>query len=269
MSNVITLITDFGTADGYVGTMHGVILKICPEAHIVDISHEIAPQDLRQAAYVLYTAYPYFPDGTVHVVVVDPGVGSQRRAIALRPERAVFVAPDNGVLSYVAAREDVLEIVDVTNPRYWLGEISATFHGRDIFSPVGAHLACGVPLSSVGRPLSEIITFDLMKPGTGADGVIRGHVLHVDHFGNIITDIREEMLEGMCDARVEIAGRSIEASIEGISTTYAVADVGDLVALIGSEGHLEIAVRDGNAGAMLGAVAGDEVVVRPPFGKVS
>jgi len=259
MSKVITLMTDFGTADGYVGTMHGVILKICPEAHIVDISHEIAPQDLCQAAYVLYTAYPYFPDGTVHIVVVDPGVGSERRAIALRTERAVFVAPDNGVLSYVAAREDVLEIVDLTNPRYWLGEISATFHGRDIFSPVGAHLACGVPLSSVGRTLSEIITFDLMEPCTEADGAIRGHVLHVDHFGNIITDIREEILEGMYNARVEIAGHSIE----GISTTYAVADVGDLVALIGSEGHLEIAVRDGNAGAALGAVAGDEVVVRP------
>jgi len=259
MSNVITLMTDFGTADGYVGTMHGVILKICPEAHIVDVSHEIAPQDLRQAAYVLYTAYPYFPDGTVHVIVVDPGVGSERRAIALRTERAAFVAPDNGVLSYVAAREDVLEIVGLTNPRYWLSEVSMTFHGRDIFSPVGAHLACGVPLSNVGSPLSEIITFDLMKPGTEADGAIHGHVLHVDHFGNIITDIRAETLEGMYDARVEIAGRSIN----GISATYAVADVGDLVALIGSEGHLEIAVRDGNAGAALGAVAGDEVVLRP------
>lgn len=259
MGNVITLMTDFGTADGYVGTMQGVILKIHPEARIVDISHEIAPQNVRQAAYVLHTSYPYFPDGTVHVVVVDPGVGSERRAVALRTERAFFVAPDNGVLSYVAANKSVLEIVELTDPRYWLPEVSMTFHGRDIFSPVGAHLARGVPLSSLGQPLSEIITFDLPEPGIEADGSIRGHVLHVDHFGNIGTDILEEILGAQEKAEVRIAGRSIR----GIRPTFAAADVGELVALIGSDGYLEIAVRNGNAGAALGVAVGDEVVVRP------
>ena len=258
MGNVITLTTDFGTADGYVGTMHGAILGINPEARIVDISHGIAPQDVHQAAYVLYTAYPYFPDGTVHVVVVDPGVGTERRAIALRAGRAFFVAPDNGVLSYIAASESVREIVELTNPRYWLPEVSATFHGRDVFSPVGAHLTRGVPLLNMGRRLSEIITFPLPGPSLKADGSIQGRVLHVDRFGNIITDIRTEILAGMENAQVEIAG----CSIRGISVSYAAADVGELVALIGSEGHLEVAIREGNAGAALGVVAGDEVVVR-------
>ncbi len=259
MRNVITLTTDFGTADGYVGAMHGAILGINPEARIVDISHGIAPQDVHQAAYVLYTAYPYFPDGTVHVVVVDPGVGTERRAIGLRAGRAFFVAPDNGVLSFIAASESVREIVELTNPLYWLPKVSATFHGRDVFSPVGAHLTRGVPLLNMGRRLSEIITFPLPGPSLKADGSIQGQVLHVDRFGNIITDIRTEILGGMENAQVEIAGYSIR----GISVTYAAADVGELVALIGSEGHLEVAIREGNAGAALGTVAGDEVVVRP------
>ena len=250
---------DFGTSDGYVGAMHGVVLGINAGARIVDITHDIARQNLREAAFVLYTVYPHFPDGTIHVVVVDPGVGSERRAIALRTEKAQFVAPDNGVLSYVVAKEQSLEMVELSNPDYWLPQVSATFHGRDVFSPVAAHLSLGVPLSDLGPSISGIATFPLPEPSVQPDGIVRGHVLHVDRFGNLITDIRPEVLANTECAQVEIGSHLIK----GIDRTYAVAAPGALVALIGSAGHLEIAVREGDAAALLGVAVGAEVVVTP------
>jgi len=259
MSALITLTTDFGLEDGYVGTMKGVILGINPQAVIVDLSHEIAPQDVREAAYVLYTAYRYFPPRTVHLVVVDPGVGSERRAIALRTRQAVFVAPDNGVLSYVVAQEEILGIVHLTNPRYWLAEVSTTFHGRDIFAPVAGHLSRGVPFSELGQPIHDIVTFPPSQPEARPDGTLVGHILHVDRFGNCITDVRAERLPAEGPLTVEVAGRRIA----GLSPTYAAGEEGALMALIGSVGHLEIAVRGGSAAQTLGAKAGDEVIVRP------
>lgn len=259
MSKVISLLTDFGLADGYVGIMHGIILSICPDAQIVDISHGIAAQDVRHAAYVLYISYPYFPKDTVHVVVVDPGVGSERRAIAIRTPVGHFVAPDNGVLSYVLAHEQVLEAVELTNSRYWLPRVSATFHGRDIFSPVGAHLLRGVPVSELGRPVSDLVTFPLPAAERRSDGRLIGHVLHIDRFGNIITDIRQDELP--LDGGVEVRIR--DCHIRGVRMTYATVPEGERVALISSDGLLEIAVRNGNAARELDVQAGEEVIVIP------
>jgi S-adenosylmethionine hydrolase len=259
--SIITLTTDFGLADGYVGTMKGVILDIAPTATIVDISHEITPQDVRGAAYVLYAATPYFPQGTIHVVVVDPGVGSERRAIALRTPQATFVAPDNGVLSYVVAGERVEEIAHLTNPRYHLSPVSRTFHGRDIFAPAAAHLARGVRLAELGEPLREIITFPLPRPQVRPDGAIVGQVIHVDRFGNLITSIMSKDLADHSPLRksvVKIRGQSIR----GIVNTYAEVTAGKLLALIGSEGYLEISVSGGSASQTLEAKAGDEVLLR-------
>ncbi len=259
--SIITLTTDFGLADGYVGTMKGVILDIDPAATIVDISHEIAPQDVREAAYTLYAAYPYFPQGTIHVAVVDPGVGSERQAIALRTPQATFVAPDNGVLSYVVASERVEEIVHLTNPVYHLSPVSCTFHGRDIFAPAAAHLARDIPLAKLGQPLTEIVNFPLPRPQVRPDGIIAGQVIHVDRFGNLITSIMSRDLVDhplLRDYLIEVRGQTIR----GIASNYAARVPGKLLVLIGSSDHLEIAVSGGSASQTLEAKAGDEVLLK-------
>jgi len=275
---LITLTTDFGTADGYVGTMKGVILGIAPDARLVDVSHEIAPQDVRQVAYVLYTAYPFFPPHTVHLVVVDPGVGSARRPVALRTSAGIFVGPDNGVFSYVMARERVEAVVELADPRYRLPRISHTFHGRDIFAPAAAHLAAGVPIEALGPPVRDPVTFPPPRLEIAGDSVT-GEVLHADHFGNVITSIglmawsRDELLldpafrptgdKGSLrfkanEATVVVAGQEIA----GVDRTYAEVEPGALLALVGSEGHLEIAVREGNAARRLGLRPGDAVTLK-------
>lgn len=261
--SLITLTTDFGLADSYVGVMKGVILSIDPTATIVDISHEIAPHDVREAAYVIYTAYPYFPPDTVHVVVVDPGVGSQRRAIALRAARACFVAPDNGVLSYVLAREELGQAVSLTNPRYHRPAVSHTFHGRDIFAPVAAHLARGVPLAELGEPLTEIVTFPFSQPQVLPDGKVIAHVLHIDRFGNLILDVREGDESLSREIFLEVAGHRLW----GLRHTFADVPVGELVAYIGSSGHLEIALREGNAAQRLNMEIGDEILLHRNIGE--
>ncbi len=259
--SIITLTTDFGLADGYVGTMKGVILGIAPTATIVDISHGIPPQDVREAAYTLYAAYPYFPQGAIHVVVVDPGVGSERRGIALRTPQATFVAPDNGVLSYVVAGERVEQIVHLTNPGYHLSPVSRTFHGRDIFAPAAAHLARGIPLTELGQPLTEIVAFPLPQPQVRPDGAIVGQIIHVDRFGNLITsitatDLADYSLLGA--SVIEIKGQTIR----DIASNYAEVATGKLLALVGSSDHLEIAVSGGSASQTLEAKGGDEVLLR-------
>lgn len=275
---LVALLTDFGTADGYVGTMKGVVLGIVPDARLVDISHEIAPQDVRQAAYVLYTAYCFFPPHTVHLIVVDPGVGSTRRPIAVRTSVGSFVAPDNGVLSYVMAREDVEAVVELADPRYRLPEVSHTFHGRDIFSPAAGHVAAGVPIEALGPPVPDPVTFPAPRLEISVQGVA-GEVLHVDHFGNVITSVgllswteSELTLEpafgdvgGGERVRFQAAGAVVVVAgheIAGVHRTYAEVAPGETLALVGSEGHLEIAVREGNAARKLGLRAGDPVVLR-------
>jgi hypothetical protein len=275
--DVITLTTDFGLADGYVGTMKGVMLGIASEAQMVDISHHISPQGVREAAYVLYTAYSFFPSWAVHLVVVDPGVGSARRAIAAQSSHGVFVGPDNGVFSYVMAEEEVEAVVELANPRYHLSAVSRTFHGRDIFAPAAAHLAAGVPIDDLGPQVVDPVLLPLPKLEIG-ERTAAGVVLHTDHFGNAITSIgrllwrgdtlslipafrresREHARFPAGEASVTVAGRQLH----GLHGTYADVPRGDLLALVGSEGHLEIAVREGSGADRLALKPGDPVELR-------
>ena len=274
---IITLTTDFGVADGYVGTMKGVMLSIAPQAQLVDITHQIAPQNLRQTAYVLYTAYRFFSSHAVHLVVVDPGVGSPRHPIALDSSHGTFVGPDNGVFSYILAEESVNRVVQLTNPHYRLPAVSRTFHGRDIFAPGAAHLAAGVPLSELGPAVAEPVALPLPRLDVSSH-CVSGEVLHTDHFGNTITSIgrlvwrgdelsltpafrqqdREEALFMAGSASVTVAGHEIS----GVRHTYADVERDEVVALVGSEGHLEIAIRQGNAAQTLGLQPGDRVELR-------
>ncbi len=253
--SIITLTTDFGAEDAYVGTMKGVILSLNPGATIVDICHNIEPQNILQGAFVLDTAYPYFPPGTIHVVVVDPGVGTERRAIILKALGAFFVAPDNGVLSYVLRKAREFEVVSLTNPHFWLNPVSSTFHGRDIFAPVAAHLSLGVPLHEFGEPLSSPVTLPLPEPQLEADGSLIGHIIHIDRFGNLITDIKETDLprDGLL---IEASGYSIK----GLSRSYA--EGNEILALVGSSGNLEIAAKNGKAAEILKLRIGDQIKIK-------
>jgi hypothetical protein len=254
---VITLTTDFGQMDGYVGAMKGVILGICPQAEMVDISHKIHPQAVQQAAYVLSTAAVYFPPGTVHLVVVDPGVGSERRPIAVEAKRATYVGPDNGVFGLAFAQDPARRAVHLTDPQYRQSPVSATFHGRDIFAPATAHLACGTPIEELGEPLalSELVELPIASPRPQPGGGWQCAVLHVDQFGNLITNFRlPAPRQGL---RIGLGGRWIEQ----ISRTFADVEPGELVAYAGSSGYLEIAVRGGSAAEFLSLDAGDPVQV--------
>ena len=273
MGAIITLTTDFGLADGYVAAMKGVILSINPDARLVDISHEIKPQNVAEGAFVLGKTYRYFPQGTIHLAVVDPGVGTNRRAIILRTPQAFFVAPDNGLLAGVlsdASPEatttgvlgDELEAmatamataVAITNARYWRSAVSATFHGRDIFAPVAAYLSLGTPLAEFGERISSIVMPSQSLTKRRPDGSLAGQVMHIDHFGNLVTGIREtELPKGAIS--VSIAGRTLKR----VRRTYAEGE--GLIALVGSSGLLEIAVNGGSARELTGAEVGDEVIV--------
>jgi S-adenosylmethionine hydrolase len=260
MSRIITLTTDFGTSDGFVGVMKGVILGINPQATIVDITHDIAPQNIDQGAFVFTNAYKYFPPITIHVVVVDPGVGSARRAIALQAGETFFVAPDNGVLSLaVSSQRAAVSAVHLNRPEYWLPNVSNTFHGRDIFAPVAAHLSLGVPLEALGDPITDWVQLACGFSVRYGDEIV-GRVVHIDRFGNIVTNISEEMLQAMDRTRITVTIRGIV--LHGVRSTYAAVERGELLALVSSSGHVEVAARDGNAAQMLGAKLGDEVVVR-------
>jgi len=254
---IITLTTDFGLADGYVGTMRGVILSIAPEVTLVDLSHQIPAQNVRAGAFVLYQAVPFFPPETLHVAVVDPGVGSQRRALAVRTSQGLFIAPDNGVLSYVLATADVYEAVSLTNPAYQLPQVSTTFHGRDVFAPAAAHLATGVPLEELGPRAINLVRLPFPQPETTPSEDLITHVMHIDRFGNLILDVTADQVHE--ETILELK----ECKIEGLSRTFADVAPGELLAYVGSSrDHVEIAVRDGDAACELGVNAGDEVRIR-------
>lgn len=272
MDTIITLTTDFGLNDAYVSVMKGVILGINPEAKLVDICHTIKPQNISQAAFILSTVYEFFPHRTIHVVVVDPGVGTERKAIILRTPFADFVAPDNGVLSYVIppvyARPvdsqcqpielgQGVEAVAITNPRFWRLPVSSTFHGRDIFAPVAAHLSLGISPRDFGEVVTSLAMLTLPRPYRAPDETLVGQVLHIDNFGNLITNINSDVLPRTGQAiTIEVGGHLIS----GLSRTYS--DVEGLLALIGSSGYLEVSLHMGNASAFIGAVIGDEVKIR-------
>ncbi|MFN8497233.1 MAG: SAM-dependent chlorinase/fluorinase [Anaerolineae bacterium] len=258
--SIITLTTDFGLEDGYVAAMRGVILGLGPSLTVVDVSHAIAAQAAPQAAYVLSTVVPYYPPQAVHLVVVDPGVGSARRPMALRCAWGTFVGPDNGV---IPAALDFLgawgawQAAHLTRPAYWrAAEVSATFHGRDIFAPVAAHLALGAPIEDVGEPLSDPLRLPDIRPTRTEDGGWDGVVIHVDHFGNLITNIPGSAVAGGA-ASVEAAGVTMP-----VVRTYADVAVGEALAYVGSSGLVEVAVRDGRAAARLGVGVGAPVRLR-------
>jgi len=255
---IITLLTDFGTDDTFVGIMKGVILGIAPGVRLVDLTHSVPPQNVEAAAYHLATAVPYFPDGTIHVAVVDPGVGTSRAALAVATERAIFLAPDNGLLSKVLAITPARRIVKIENARWLLPHISATFHGRDVFAPAAAHLANGVPLEELGPETTTMTLFPTDSPRRDDSGRLWGRIQHIDRFGNLITDVPAAMLV-WTDVRIDLR----DTPIIGLSRTYADVMPGTPLALIGSHGFLEIAVRNGSAANALGARVGDPVKIAP------
>jgi S-adenosylmethionine hydrolase len=320
---IITLLTDFGLDDTYVASVKGVILGINPQATIVDICHTVPPQDVREGAYQLGCAYRDFPLGTVHLAVVDPGVGSDRKAIALRADGYTFVGPDNGLFSYVLADLSVstgnnsgnrrlvlrqaqderivsargepvepraperpagaakapgqslapvrlprrMRAVELTDQHYWRQPVSQTFHGRDIFAPVAAHLSRGISLGRLGRTLRELLAFPLPAPERLPDGGMRGEVIHVDRFGNLVTNLRPENLPPggepvfTLTPTLSLLGRGRKpVTVRWLSASYADA-ASDLLAVVGSSGRIEIAVRNGSAAGQLGAGRGTRVEV--------
>ncbi len=262
--DLITLLTDFGLKDGNVGVIKGVIWGLAPKAKIADLSHQISPQNVAEAALILVRSAPYFPPGTIHVIVVDPGVGTSRRPIIAQIGIHFYVCPDNGVLTMVLRRAEAegesVRIIHADNPRYWLPEISHVFHGRDIFAPLAGHLANGVLLQDLGTPVDDPIRLTLPIPER-TDYGWKGEVIHIDHFGNISANIRREQLGEPTHVQVQLRG----FTIDGLVRTFSERPPGELVALYGSTGNLIISVVNGNAAQRLGARPGDplEVKVRP------
>jgi S-adenosyl-L-methionine hydrolase (adenosine-forming) len=259
MPAIITLTTDFGTGSPYVAQIKGVILSICRDAELVDLSHAVAPQNVREGAVVLADTAPWFPEGTVHVAVIDPGVGTARRLIYSEIGRQRYLTPDNGLVSLLAAREHPQRIVALENSQFWLAQPSATFHGRDILAPVAAHLAAGVDPGQLGPLQDNLLMLDWPQPRRVARG-IAGEVLYVDSFGNILSNIRREHIAALgspASMTVEVAGRQIR----GLVRSYGAALAGECVALIDSQDRLEIAVVEGNAARDLSVRAGAPVVV--------
>lgn len=247
---ILTITTDFGIKDGYVAAMKGVILGINPEVNIVDISHNISPQDVMEAAFVLRNAALTFPEGTVHLAVVDPGVGTKRRPIALRYNNQFFVGPDNGLFSLLLTDGKPDDLVELTKPRFWrTPSPSPTFHGRDLFAPVAAHLATGLTLTAAGTPIESMKTLHWALPITDERGV-QGWVVHIDSFGNCITNITKiQFLESHRKRTFKCyAGNAI---IDCISNTYADVDSGDPTLLVNSNDFVEIAIHRGSAAQML------------------
>jgi len=275
MKPVITLTTDFGLSDAYVAVIKGVILSVNPEANIIDITHSIEPQNIAQAAFVLNVAYRYFPKHSFHIAIVDPGVGSERRGIILKAPSAIFIAPDNGILSYVINElslndrpsgypqnlEEVklkkgLEAVAITDPRFWRHPVSPTFHARDIFAPVAAGLSLGISPYEFGEKISSVHAFPSPKLSLDSQDNLVGQILYIDHFGNLITNIRSADLP-----QGNVIVQAAAQQIQGITRYYEQKE--GLMAIIGSSGYLEISLRDGSAADFLGMIVGDEIKVIP------
>jgi len=263
MGAVITLTTDFGTSDAYVAAMKGRILGLAPGCRLVDITHHVPPGNVMRGALAVRDAALYFPEGTIHLVVVDPGVGTARRAMAVQTERLAAVGPDNGVLSLLWSRSERARLVELDPAAVAPGPVSATFHGRDLFAPAAALLAAGLAIQRLGPPLSDPLRMQLPEPRWASGGAcLVGEVLYADRFGNLITNIRADQLPGLPeDLIVEIGDRQLH----GLVRSYGQGRSG-LVALLGSTGLLEVAVRDGSAKAALGVGYGARVKVRAADG---
>ena len=262
---IITLLTDFGSQDYFVGAMKGVILSINPAAAIVDVTHEIPPAEIRAAAFNLLSVHQEFPPGTVHVVVVDPGVGSSRRGVVVHCGGQFFVGPDNGVFSWVCERAGEFRAVHLINEKFFRHPISQTFHGRDVFAPVAAalsnkvDLANGVDLAEFGPAIYDLIQLESLRPRTLDDGVTEARVIHVDRFGNCVTNLtRDDFGGGKVTAKVSVNGQEVSSFREFFADGIA-AD--ELFCLFGSAGFLEIAAQNSSAAKILGAQCGDPVIL--------
>lgn len=262
---VLSLMTDFGIKDGNVGVMKGVIWGISPDAQISDLSHMIPPQNIREAALILARSAPYFPENSIHVVVVDPGVGTARRPMAAKIGTQYYVGPDNGTITMLlekAEREGwKTEFVHLSAPEFWLPEVSFVFHGRDIFAPVAAHISIGVPLKSLGTPFDDPVRLELPKPEKTDTGW-RGEIIHIDHFGNVASNIYADVLDEALKDKEKITVRVGKAEVQGLVNTFGEGALGELIALIGSTGNLLIAVVNGNAAERLNVTVGEAFEAR-------
>ena len=259
--SIITLTTDFGLKDGFVGTMKGVILGICPDTRLVDLTHTVRPQNILEGAIALWRAYAFFPPGTVHLAVVDPGVGTDRNPMAARIGDHFFVGPDNGIFTHIYEDAERLggrmELVRLENRQYWLAQVSRTFHGRDIFAPVAAHLAAGTRLADLGPALQDPVRIQPLRPEKTSSGW-RAHVTVVDVFGNCTTDLPASAIIHQQEAKFLVCGRTIHGLVE----SYGEKGTGELVALVDSEQYIEIAIVNGNAAHELGLQVGDIIQVQ-------
>jgi S-adenosylmethionine hydrolase len=257
---IITLTTDFGTGDHLAGVLKGVILNILPNATVVDISHHVTPMDLLDGALTIGSAYKYFPPRTVHVVVVDPGVGTQRRPILVSGDQHFFVAPDNGVLSLVYDREESVKVRHITAEHYFLSPVSGTFHGRDVFAPVAAWLAKTYQSEVFGDEISDYVRFTLPRAKSNG-AALKGVVLRVDAFGNLMTNLTVEDLPAAMASAGKIKLKIGNTEIETLAQTFAQGKPGEPLAVIGSSGFVEVAVNKGHAARALGAQRGTEVTL--------
>ena len=275
MRPTIAILTDFGARDPSVGVMKGVMRTICPDAEFIDLSHEVAAQNLRQAAFTLLTGWRWFPPGTIFLVVVDPGVGSERRPLVVAAGGMYFVAPDNGVLSWALAEMQLDQAVAADNSTWHLAAASHTFHGRDVFAPLAAHLACGRTLNDLGPGISDLqrLPFPVLE---GRPGAFTAEVLHIDHFGNLVTSLGTFRWTGVDELCLEPRFGAVDScvfpadslyircgshSFKGVRRTFSAAATGEAVVYIGSSGFLEVAINQGNAANQYGIQLGDRIEV--------
>lgn len=253
---LITLTTDFGTSDHFAGTMKGVILGIAPTAQIIDITHEVRPFEITDGAFTIAQAYPYFPKKTIHVVVVDPGVGSTRRPLLAEMAGQYFIAPDNGVLSMIFVREPA-KVRHITNDRYFLKPVSRTFHGRDVFAPVAAHLARGIPAAKFGKRIEDHLRLSFQRPTRTGKHAWTGSILKVDRFGNLITNLH---IDEFPIVKASAFGLNVGLqTVSHMALTFTECPPGELFVLVGSSGYLEVATNQGSAAKALGCGAGSPV----------
>ena len=264
---IITLTSDFGLVDPFVGMIKGVILGIHPEVRVVDITHEIPPQDILAGAFAIHSTYPYFPKGTIHVVVVDPTVGSPRRPLLVLNGGQVFIGPDNGIFSLILRDDQDIKVFHITATHYFLRTTgSTTFHGRDVFAPVAAWLSRGVECEKLGVEISDYVRIEVPEARIG-EGEIHGEILYVDHYGNLITNIPGPLVEELVKRSGKKEGESSvlhirDTSIQGLGSFYAERKAGTPGMLINSSGVLEVYVYLGNAAVQLGTARGEKVVLR-------
>ncbi len=260
-SSIITLLTDFGSQDAYVGIMKGVIAGINPCAHIIDICHEIPPQDVFRGAYLLYTSYKYFPKGTIHTAVVDPGVGGKRDIVCVKIRDYFFLVPNNGILSFIIQEESPEEIIRITNTTYFLQKPSRTFHGRDVFAPIAAYVSCGVNPQQLGIHIQQLNKLDIPEPIRTKMGQTIGQIISIDRFGNLITNITKKNIRDLKTAEKHLEVTIGKRKIIGLSNTYVDGETAKPLILFGSAGFLEVSVNQGNAQKYFKARRGNKIII--------